>query len=73
MNVDGNGNDPHSHGKKFPRILYCCRLALCCRLGFVHHCAIPPLVTDNILEDDCRNTMSDFQNGVNGFFRIFTF
>jgi len=27
MNVDGNGNDPHSNGEKFPRTFYCGRLA----------------------------------------------
>ena len=27
-NVDGNGNDPYSHGEKFPRVVYHCRPAL---------------------------------------------
>ena len=59
MNVDGNGNNPYSHAKKFPEIFFsCCRLAV-----------DRSVLTDVVFWK--MKLLSDFQSIVNVFFRIF--
>ena len=74
MNVDGNGNGPYFCGGKFPWIFTAVDLPQTVRRPIRY--AIPlrySTTADNILKDNCRQYLSDFQSAVNGVLGFFIF
>jgi len=73
MDVNGNENDPYSHGEILSRISCCRSIALDQSCISSYSGRLVHTDRHNILKDGCKNILSDIQSIANGVFRFLIF